>query len=133
MWRFMAGNYYGHEQDASSSRRQLLKEAKRYLEDFLKPAMKLYAKEYPRVLMLLGEPTDVVEKAFDEITNSRLEQAEGTLLAHHGRFYEVIGRTEKAIAFYQKAIDKSDYRVPDVQLARRGLKRLKNCQDVTCL
>ena len=129
----MAEIYYGHEQDDSSSRRQLLKEAKRYLEDFLKPAMKLYAKEYPRVLMLLGEPTDVVEKAFDEMKNSRLEQAEGTLLAHRGRFYEVIGRTEEAIALYQKAVDVGDRRVPDLKLARHGLKRLKKCEGVTCL
>ena len=129
----MARYYYSNEQDDSPFRQNLLKEARRYLEDFMKPVMKLYAKEYPRVLMLLGEPTDVVEKAFDEMKNSRLEQAEGTLLAHRGRFYEVIGRTEEAIDCYQKAIDKSDYRVPDVQLARRGLKRLNNCQDVTCL
>ena len=120
----MAEIYYGHEQDDSSSRRQLLKEAKRYLEDFLKPAMKLYAKEYPRVLMLLGEQTDVVEKAFDEIKSSWLEQAEGTLLAHRGMFYEVIGRTEEAIDCYQKAVDKSTYQVPDLQLAKHGLNRL---------
>ena len=122
----MAGNYYGHEQDDSSSRRQLLKEARRYLEDFLKPAMKLYAKEYPRVLMLLGEPTDVVEKAFDEITNSRLEQVEGTLLAHRGMFYEVIGRTDEAIDCYQKAVDVGDDEVLDIKLAQYGLKRLQD-------
>ena len=122
----MAEIYYGHEQDDSPSRRQLLKEAKRYLEDFLKPAMKLYAKEYPRVLMLLGEPTDVLEKAFDEITNSRLEQVEGTLLAHHGRFYEVIGRTEEAIDCYQKAVDVGDDEVLDIKLAQYGLKRLQD-------
>ena len=122
----MAVNYYGHEQDDSSSRRQLLKEARRYLEDFLKPAMKLYAKEYPRVLMLLGEPTDVLEKAFDEITNSRLEQVEGTLLAHRGMFYEVIGRPDEAIDCYQKAVDVGDDEVLDIKLAQYGLKRLQD-------
>ena len=88
--------------------------------------MKLYAKEYPRVLMLLGEPTDVVEKAFDEITNSRLEQVEGTLLAHRGMFYEVIGRPDEAIDCYQKAVDVGDDEVLDIKLAQYGLKRLQD-------
>ena len=129
----MARYYYSNEQDDSPFRQNLLKEARRYLEDFMKPVMKLYAKEYPRVLMLLGEPTDVVEKAFDEMTNSRLEQAEGTLLAHRGRFYEIIGRTEEAIDCYQKAVGVGDHRVPDLKLARHGLNRLKKCEGVTCL
>ena len=129
----MARYYYSNEQDDSPFRQNLLKEARRYLEDFMKPTMKLYAKEYPRVLMLLGEPTDVVEKAFDEMKNSRLEQAEGTLLAHHGMFYEAIGKTEEAIDCYQKAVGVGDRRVPDLKLARHGLKRLKKCEGVTCL
>ena len=89
----------------------------------MKPAMTLYAKEYPRVLMLLGEPTDVVIKAFDEMKNSRLEQAEGTLLAHHGMFYEAIGRTEEAIICYKSAIE-YDEQLWDIKLAKYGLKRL---------
>ena len=120
----MAGIYYSLEQDYSSSRRQLLESAREYLEDFAQPAKEYHAIEFPRVLMLLGEPTDVVEKAFDEIKSSWLEQAEGTLLAHHGMFYEVIGRTEEANDCYQKAVDKSTYQVPDLQLAEHGLKRL---------
>ena len=121
----MAEISYSREKDISDSRQGLLEEARRYLEDFLKPAMKLYAKEYPRVQMLLGEPTDVVEKAFDEITNSRLEQAEGILLANRGMFYEAIGRTEEAIDCYKNAIAiEDDDRLWDIKLAKYGLKRL---------
>ena len=121
----MAEISYSREKDISDSRQGLLEEARRYLEDFLKPAMKLYAKEYPRVQMLLGEPTDVVEKAFDEITNSRLEQAEGILLANRGMFYEVIGRTEEAIDCYKSALAiEDDDQLWDIKLAKYGLKRL---------
>ena len=119
----MAEISYSREKDISDSRQGLLEEARRYLEDFLKPAMKLYAKEYPRVQMLLGEPTDVVEKAFDEITNSRLEQAEGILLANRGMFYEVIGKTEEAIDCYKSAIEDDD-RLWDIKLAKYRLERL---------
>ena len=125
LWRFMAETCYSQEQDDSSSRKLLLEEAKRHLKNFMKPAKDLYAKEYPRVLMLLGEPTDVVEKAFDEMKNSRLEQAEGTLLANRGMFYEVIGRTEEAIDCYKSALAiEDDDRLWDIKLAKYRLERL---------
>ena len=124
IWEFLSAEYYSVREDTAETTRPLLEQAKVYLEDCKKPGIKFFAKEYPRVLMLLGETDDVVEQEFIEMRGSSLERAEGSLSAHLGRFYEEIERADVAIESYINAVENGDPQVRDIKMAERGLRRL---------
>ena len=125
VWEFLANEYYRNSPQSLEAQ-ELLEQAKKFLESHQnqKGSRGFYATELPRVLALLGEPVESVERAFSTISSNKLENAEATIWAHKGRYYEDIGEREQAIWCYKNAQSAPNKRTKADIMAEKGLERL---------
>ncbi|XP_067930428.1 uncharacterized protein [Watersipora subatra] len=101
-WSYLVRCFYTLEPDSSTTTRHYLEEAKTVIREAMIPGCAFAPMFYPRILMLLGDKHEDVEKSFDHIwIHGSYKQL---YKSDKGLFYETIGEKEKAKECYEAVI-----------------------------